>query len=157
MVQLSREVTSITSEYRKHLLDEIFKQPGRFLIEIPPTQSLALKSDLQLPWAKLREMRRYRVEQYAHYLYVGFTHYRIRWMKSWGVALSSEQRMRSVSSQLIGQNLEAETIPLAFKRDSGNEIIPAPIAYIPDLWMKVEGFLNNCDESGQRYKIFTVN
>lgn len=63
MVQLSREVTSITSEYRKHLLDEIFKQPGRFLIEIPPTESLALKSDLQLPWAKLREMRRYRVEQ----------------------------------------------------------------------------------------------
>ena len=32
--------------------------------------------------------------------------------------------MRSVSSQLIGQNLKAETIPLAIKRDSGNEIIP---------------------------------
>lgn len=59
MAQLSREVTSLTSECRKQLLDEIFKQPGRFLIEVPPAESLALKSDLQLPWTKLREMRRY--------------------------------------------------------------------------------------------------
>ena len=56
--------------------------------------------------------------------------------------------MRSVSSNLIGQNLEAETIPLAFKRDGGEEIIPAPIAYAPDLWSKVERFMNTCDESG---------
>lgn len=59
MAQLSREVTSLTSEYRKQLLDEIFKLPGRFLIEVPPPESLALKSGLQLSWTKLREMRRY--------------------------------------------------------------------------------------------------
>lgn len=60
--------------------------------------------------------------------------------------------MRSTSSDLIGQNLEGESIPLAFKRNEGTEIVPAPIAYAPDLWLKLEGFLNNCDESGQRYK-----
>lgn len=72
-------------------------------------------------------------------------------MKSWGVALSAEQKMRSVSSEIIGEDIEAETIPLSFKRDGGEEIMPAPIAYAPDLWMKIERFLNSCDESGQRY------
>ena len=59
--------------------------------------------------------------------------------------------MRSVSSELIGENLEAETIPLTFKKDGGEEIVPAPIAYAPDLWGKVEALINNCDESTQRY------
>ena len=68
-------------------------------------------------------------------------------MKSWGVAISGEQRMRAVSSELIAENLVAETIPLSFRRDGGDEILPAPIAYAPDLWMKVEGFLNSASET----------
>lgn len=60
MAQLSREVSALTSHDRKTLLDKLFKQPGKFVIEVPPAESLALKSDLQLPWTKLREMRRYR-------------------------------------------------------------------------------------------------
>ena len=58
MAQLSKEVASLATDRRKELLDEIFKQPGTFIIQVPPAESLALKSDLQLPWAKLREMRR---------------------------------------------------------------------------------------------------
>ena len=59
MAQLSREITTITPEHRRQLLDEIFKQPGKFVVEVPPAETLALKADLQLPWSKLREMRRY--------------------------------------------------------------------------------------------------
>ena len=59
MAQLSQEVSSITPEARQRLLDNIFSSPGKFLVQVPPTESLALKSDLQLPWSKLRDMRRY--------------------------------------------------------------------------------------------------
>ena len=58
-IQLSREVSALTPEFRKKLVDNLFMMPGKFIIQVPPTESLALKSDLQLPWAKLREMRRY--------------------------------------------------------------------------------------------------
>jgi hypothetical protein len=61
--------------------------------------------------------------------------------------------MRAVPSQLVGENLEAETIPLTFKRNGGEEIIPAPIAYAPDLWLKMEGLMNSSDDSTQGYDI----
>ena len=58
MVQLSTEVSGLSPECRKKLLDELFST-GKFTIQIPPAESLALKCDLQLPWSKLRQMRRY--------------------------------------------------------------------------------------------------
>ena len=54
IAHLPREVISLASECAKQLQYEI-EQPGRFLIEVPPAESLALKSDLQFPWTKLRE------------------------------------------------------------------------------------------------------
>ena len=52
-VQMSSEVTAQSPEYQEKLLDELFRMPGKFIVNVPPTESLALKSDLQLPWAKL--------------------------------------------------------------------------------------------------------
>ena len=60
--------------------------------------------------------------------------------------------MRSVSAELVGENLEAETVPLTFRlKDGGEDIRPAPIAYAPNLWMKVEDMLNNSDDSSRGY------
>ena len=66
--------------------------------------------------------------------------------------MAGEQKMRSVSAELVGENLEAETVPLTFRlKDGGEEIRPAPIAYAPNLWMKVEDMLNNSDDSSRGY------
>ena len=62
VVQLSQKIAAQTPEHRDALLNDLFKMPGKFIIQIPSAESLALKSDLQLPWAKLREMRQYIME-----------------------------------------------------------------------------------------------
>ena len=55
-IQISSEVTAQSPEYQVKLLDELFRMPGKFIVNVPPTESLALKSDLQLPWAKLQSI-----------------------------------------------------------------------------------------------------
>ena len=60
--------------------------------------------------------------------------------------------MRRVSAEVIGENLEVETIPLTFKlKAGGEEILPAPIAFAPNLWAKVEDVLNHSDDSTHGY------
>ena len=67
--QLSREMAVQTTEECNKLLDELFKRRGKLIIHIP-AESLALKSDLWLPWAKLSEMRRY---MYMHSVRLCYT------------------------------------------------------------------------------------
>ena len=141
IIQLSQEVAAQTSEDHDALLDELFKIPGKFIVHIPPAESLALKCDLQLPWAKLREMRRYNKQSCISgimpmvYKYAPYIHAH-RWLKCWGVAIAGEKRMRTVSGEL---NLEAVATPLTFRlKDGGEEILPAPMVYVKDLWAKVE-------------------
>lgn len=148
------EVAALTPEYRKQLLDEIFKIPGKFIINVPPTESLALKCDLQLPWAKLREMRRFiHIDCRPKFNTCIHVHVILRrWLKCWGIAIAGEQKMRNISADLLGENLVAETIPLTFRqKDGGEEILPAPIAYTPNLWGKVENLLNHSDDNTQGY------
>ena len=71
-----------------------------------------------------------------------------RWMKSWGIAIAGEKKMRAISAQVVGENLMAEAVPLTFHlKDGGEEILSAPMAYIPNLWKKVEDMLNESDNS----------
>ena len=71
-------------------------------------------------------------------------------MKSWGVSIAGEQKMRAVSEDIIGENLKADTVPLTFRlKDGGEEILPAPIAYTPNLWQKIEDMLNSSDGSNE--------
>ena len=52
--QMADEIKKVPTEEREALMKEI-----NFTITVPPEQGLALKSDLCLPWRKLRVMRRY--------------------------------------------------------------------------------------------------
>ena len=73
-------------------------------------------------------------------------------MKSWGVAIAGEKKMRAVSNQVVGENLKAEAVPLSFRlKDGGEEIRPAPMAYIPNLWQKIEDMLNESDNNITEY------
>ena len=65
------------------------------------------------------------------------------------MAIDSEKKMRKEAKLLIGDNLKAELAPFSFKHRDGGEVIQeAPIAYIPNLWMKIKDQLDqNCDET----------
>ena len=59
---MADEIKKVPAEEREALMKEI-----NFTITVPPEQGLALKSDLCLPWRKLRVMRRY---MYSIYIYI---------------------------------------------------------------------------------------
>lgn len=54
--QLDHELRACDSEDRKQVLEGL---GGAFHVQIPTESSLALKADLNIPWSKLRTMRRY--------------------------------------------------------------------------------------------------
>lgn len=58
MIQLSHEHQLTGKADRKALKEELMKLYGNFKVEISPEQSLALKTNLQIPWRKLRVMKR---------------------------------------------------------------------------------------------------
>ena len=48
-----------------------------------------------------------------------------RWLKEYGIALSSEQKQRKRAAVMVGHNLEAEPVPFTFSLASGGEEIRA--------------------------------
>lgn len=54
VVQLRSEVKSLSNEDRQALLEGL-----EFKIQLPAITGLALKTDLSLPWSKMRTMKRY--------------------------------------------------------------------------------------------------
>ena len=54
IVQMGKEGIMLPKDEREALMKE-----ANFTISIPPEQGLALKADLNIPWNKLRVMRRY--------------------------------------------------------------------------------------------------
>ena len=52
--QMADELKVLPAEEREKLM-----KTANFIITVPPEQGLAMKSDLCLPWRKLRLMRRY--------------------------------------------------------------------------------------------------
>ena len=57
-LQLSREIHQQSPDECKQLLDELLAMPGTFKVQVSAHEALAVKSDLQIPWTKLRVMRR---------------------------------------------------------------------------------------------------
>jgi hypothetical protein len=75
-----------------------------------------------------------------------------RWLKEWGVSLSSEKRQRVVAKRIIGDNLEAEAVPFSFPlKKGGEEIRAAALCFVPELLDKVVDLL----EDNDRYKLRT--
>lgn len=67
-------------------------------------------------------------------------------MKSWGVEIASERKLRSEAKELVADNVRAELAPLTFSsKGGGEEVKQVPLAYIPHLWEMVEGLLNEND------------
>ena len=56
-------------------------------------------------------------------------------MKTWGIQIASERRMRLVATELsIDNNVVAENALFSFPlKSGGEELRPAPIAYLPHL------------------------
>lgn len=63
----------------------------------------------------------------------------IRWLNQWGLSFSSEKKQRKVAKKLLGDNLEAEGVPLTFplKKTGGEEVRTTAYCYVPDLVGKV--------------------
>ena len=60
--------------------------------------------------------------------------------------------MRAVSHQVVEENLKVEAVPLSFRlKDGGEEIRPAPMSYIPNLWHKIKDMLNESDNNITKY------
>jgi hypothetical protein len=65
-IQFNNELKQLPIEERKILMKE-----ANFTISIPPEQGLAMKADLNIPWNKLRIMRRYYTKLiYIYYMYM---------------------------------------------------------------------------------------
>lgn len=58
VAQLASEVQITAKHKRQSLLEEMVKFPGNYKVTVSPKESLAMKTDLQIPWNKLRVMRR---------------------------------------------------------------------------------------------------
>ena len=56
--KLAHELHACRREDRGKLLDEIRKVDGNFLVQVSVEKSVAMKADLNIPWNKLRIMRR---------------------------------------------------------------------------------------------------
>lgn len=66
-----------------------------------------------------------------------------RWLSQWGISLSSEKKQRKVARTLLGDNLEAEAVPLTFSlKKGGEEVRVTPYCYIPDLVRKLTDLLD---------------
>ena len=58
ITQLSKEIESSGRDTRKALIDQLFTDGQAFRVSISAKESLAIKTDLQIPWAKFRVLRR---------------------------------------------------------------------------------------------------
>ena len=70
--------------------------------------------------------------------------------------VASEGKLRKSSQGIVGDNLEAEYVPMSFSLKDGNEEIRlTPYAYIPNLWEKMEQLLNDNERYGKTVYIIT--
>lgn len=58
-----------------------------------------------------------------------------RWLGAWKVKLASEVKERSLAKELVGPNIDAESLPFTFLVDNHHheEVRRAPVAYVPNL------------------------
>eukprot|EP00731_Ephydatia_muelleri_P009823 Em0005g409a len=123
---IQREVLTLSDEERRALLD---KAGILSTIEIGAAETLAIKAGLAIPWNKLRLLR--------------------RWLKSSGICLAGEERMRQISCQIVGDNLKGEIAPFSFSLPSGGEEVKgSPLVYIPHLVDMVVHLLDENERAG---------
>eukprot|EP00731_Ephydatia_muelleri_P002438 Em0001g2438a len=118
ITQLSkRTLRALSANQRQQLLHS-----AGIKLNIEPTQGLAIKSMIGLPWYRLRTLS--------------------RWLKHSGISIGSERKHRALCRELIGDNLEVELAPFSFKlADGGEEIRGAAHAYTPSLTAKITQLL----------------
>lgn len=79
--QMGDEIKMLPKEVREALMKE-----ANFTITIPPEAGLAMKVSLNIPWNKLRLMRRYRAHDTKKYFIIlllhvdGLSHRVLRWL-----------------------------------------------------------------------------
>ena len=61
----------------------------------------------------------------------------------WQIEVASKKKMRLKADDLLGDNFKAEMVPLHLSIRI--VIKPAPLAYIPHLWDRVENILEQSD------------
>jgi len=91
-------------------------------VRIPTNHGLALKSNLQLPWNKMRAIRWYKDSRQIE----GRKHqpsYNTRWLKKFRVHLASERQQRVLVHEVIGDNIESEKGAFLFSNEDGSEEI----------------------------------
>ena len=73
-----------------------------------------------------------------------------RWLKKWGLTMASEKRQRELAQQWSPDCVQAEYVPFSFRlSNGGEEMRPAPFAYIPDIWNRLIQLLDDMN----RYKL----
>jgi hypothetical protein len=69
-------------------------------------------------------------------------------MKMWGIAIAAEGKMRQEAKEIFGDDVCCESVPFSYSHKDGGEIIkPAAMAYISNLWQKIQGLLESNDDS----------
>ena len=127
---IQNEVLVLNDEERRALLQ---KAGISSTIAIGAAEVLAIKAGLVIPWNKLRLLRRYTYNRQNVTATAFF-----RWLKSSGISMAGEERMREISKQIVSDNLKGELAPFSFMLPSGGEEIKgAPLIYIPELVAKV--------------------
>ena len=70
----------------------------------------------------------------------------------WGVSITPEGKIRNEAKELIGDNMNAELVPFPFThKDGGEEIKPSPMAYVPNLWEKIQCLLEQNQDDHKGY------
>ena len=70
--QLSNEVRACSAAEREQILSEL--HDGGFKVEVPVSQILGMKADLNIPWTKIREVRRYNVIALIYWISIRYLH-----------------------------------------------------------------------------------
>lgn len=143
LAQHQAEIKAMSSDERRALLADT-----EFKIELPPLTGLAMKSDLSLPWSKMRSMKRYIPLLGFLLLLLYGSHY--RWLAREGVKIASEKKQRLLSQQLITTEIVAEIAPFTRSlKDGGEEVKNDAMAYTPSLPDKIFELLEQHDRYGQ--------
>lgn len=101
------------------------------------------------PMSAMEKIKAYEEVKCMYNIYTIFSKYLLhwRWLKVWGVTVASESQQRKMmKAQLSEINVEAESVPFSFSRKNrGQELRPAPLAYINDLKSMVYHLLDEKD------------
>lgn len=83
----------------------------------------------------------------AHTNYFVIAKKNLRWMGSWKISFASEAKEHSLAKELVGSNLDAESVAFTFPGDGGgDEVRTAPMAFVPNLVAKVTQVLDQNDK-----------